>query len=912
MRARILTMAILLALVCSVSHAQDKAAEFANWGDKYEVGPRLDWNTVSTAYDSTGVLWGIIESKRYTTTKRLVRWQAYGWHEVHVYTDSAILEANHSKKTKTGYVPPENAHRLVRGPDGSVVALCDNLSCLPLQLRGDQYRWMVPALFPGTASAWQVVKDSTGESWLVCGTAYQFLIDNPEQQEPVNAFTFIPSDDWKSSAWATIQGEGITAEPLVEDARGRLWLTLRNFADRVKRRNIDSPLYFETADERSVLPHYGPSVHVGLQWIACDSPDRFLLGFSGTAGVVTLNTTSDHLTYDPPGGGDALPSVEVIYSAHGKTFIEGSPISGSTDKELWALEDDGQWTKVISSLDRDPAHFAFSLNGYRPTLETERGFWLGGNGGSSAWFLGKDGEAPVELDWEKGFPFKNTVVIQKLPDGRLLFAGPDHDDLIITEEGLLSNTAPEASQQDSQARVSFESIGHDVVTLDPQGYVWRMSSKKFGVERRANGEWTSFTPHTMPTALNHLIDPPSFFLEIDSTGKVWLFRTLADYAATTVNATTSTEPIPQYCAVFDPPEVGTDDEGQWTVYSSFPEALSTNWPVKFMRRGLGAPSPTIKSLGDRFAFRESGFLYFFNGVWQVWKEGDIGKYYDQMGTKWYRFEKNGQLAFGDYGNRFVLENDSNWTRVIPVDPPKKAKNERPTELVGRDLWSWERDNLGLFWAAYGIDLSRVGAGRDLPALPSGGSAPIGPSDTIDGVMVTREGEYFFLINPNRTYARDVLMLTYDGFPETAAHLEVTREDDLVLNFDTEYHRPLLHTWRWDGGPWADAVDTPNVTLGDVTLSNERLEVMAITDYFVTDPTPLGLKRPPRAIEDQPVETLIANLSDKDFKLRQTAAEALAKRGEAVRQALLAAREQADTDTQWWIDAVLQRISDDSE
>ena len=153
-------------------------------------------------------------------------------------------------------------------------------------------------------------------------------------------------------------------------------------------------------------------------------------------------------------------------------------------------------------------------------------------------------------------------------------------------------------------------------------------------------------------------------------------------------------------------------------------------------------------------------------------------------------------------------------------------------------------------------------------------------------------------------------------PETKVQI-VSSPQNIVTNFDVaivfETIGPLVDQdvvfqWRIDGGPWRQTGET-TVWLPPLADGEHRFEVRSVTDgKYVQDPSAM-VRFEVQIDYEQAVRSAIEDLGAADYDQREVAARRLIFLGESTVPYLEEALKTADEDTQWWIQAVTERIRD---
>jgi HEAT repeat protein len=101
--------------------------------------------------------------------------------------------------------------------------------------------------------------------------------------------------------------------------------------------------------------------------------------------------------------------------------------------------------------------------------------------------------------------------------------------------------------------------------------------------------------------------------------------------------------------------------------------------------------------------------------------------------------------------------------------------------------------------------------------------------------------------------------------------------------------------------------TNSLSLDHLANGSHVLKVTAIDDQLNRDATPATATFEVKIDSAKQVALLIALLRHPDFERRKEAVQALARQPARAAPALQAARETANEEQRWWIDAALQEI-----
>jgi hypothetical protein len=871
--------------------------------------------TLSARYDSEGVLWGIVLQGK---NHYVAYWTEAGWQTAQVaITEDDLAPDGFDDDVAPGVYPVLFLPRLVRGPDGTVIAIPETFHEVSLQLRGTRYRWH-PAV--NEQRPCHIYRDASGEAWLVSGTARDFFIEGPQQYQPLMVVDQ-DDDEYLQHLTSALHGIGLPATSLIEDALGRFWYSFEGMADIGELNGMECLLIFDpnfsardpiSPESGAGLPHtviydgekghYLPNRenwndpwHQGYTCFMYELSARtILMGYSYQESFQEIDTIAmigrPLLPEDTP----RSTSMASIYPAQDRLY-------GVASGQLWMQEHGGAWRRMEEMIDAGKNPFAFELGLLRPGLRTQKGLWIG-TSGNGVVFVSKGSDTPEQFNWERGFPIATTEVIAKLPNGKLLFAGPDCTDFIVAEDELLSTPAR------SGDRFVLQEWEGSLIQ-DNGGNVWRRQNRpEYNFTRWEGEDWRSFkTP-----AGKDLADGSVF--AFDTTNRLWSCKQYVeeiDYAFKTVGAA---PPV----TIFTPPDIGVTSNGKFKEYPSFDDALLSEWPVAWEGRlaeDLLTFSTMVAGPGKTFAFCNEDFLVYFDGdEWHNWTWKELMGEENPQGPRCC-FDSHGTL----YATRPARQSGGAWEeaqvwRLLANGSWQNMgeQGEACSPSSYRRYWHRSgrepvRDFLGTTWVQRET-LYREGMGLSLPVLPEAAPSPLNAGQSLRQVFLTRDGGYFFEVQiPGKGGAQHFFLPPDPAPPETETVVGATEDGHVTLNFETPWEGPLWHTWRIDGGEWAAATQEKQVVLENLLPGARVVKVAAIAEHFVIDPTPLSLEVTAAVDTPASLKALIGQLASEVFAEREAASRALVRRGEEALPALREARKTAQAEWLWWIDSVIAAI-----
>jgi hypothetical protein len=521
----------------------------------------------------------------------------------------------------------------------------------------------------------------------------------------------------------------------------------------------------------------------------------------------------------------------------------------------------------------------------RPFLATGRGLWVGAFG-SGPWLVPAGRGAPALVDWHYAYPLDGSEGLFQLAAGRLLIVSANEGSIAVKPDDLLA---------------AFESPP-EVSTLNPpRTFIQDVRGHIFGLlpwVENALSDWDgkTWTDHPLPGGF----DPQHFFtFAADSLNRIWL---LPDAFGKAV-------------AIFDP------GHQTFEVYPGYADALQAQLPrpESFHLDGNLFTVPSFSPDG-RICYRDewSQVRYFDGQKWLRWGRKEIeGTNIPHLDGPAF-FDRAGNVAVNIGGKTWEFTEAKGW-HMTDFEPGPGTEQERqrrhsPTPLAGCDIGNPEsiaQDRLGTYWLTHRGQLYRAIPGLCLPQFSPQEHQPFIDSREVRKVLIDLEGnalvETYFHLHPN--VGEYVIVKPRLPLHKTILHATVAPSGAVEVRFSTPNPGKVWFTWRVDDSPWAAPTHQAQATLEWLPNGKHRIEAAAIDERLQIDPTPATALVEIRVDPREQISALIKRLRDPDYSVRNAAVAALLRQPAFALPLLRSAREQADADQRWWIDAAIQQIEE---
>jgi hypothetical protein len=385
----------------------------------------------------------------------------------------------------------------------------------------------------------------------------------------------------------------------------------------------------------------------------------------------------------------------------------------------------------------------------------------------------------------------------------------------------------------------------------------------------------------------------------DSLNRIWL---LPDALGKTV-------------AIFEP------IQQTFEVYPSYADALQAQLPRResFHLDGNLFTVPSFSPDG-RICYRDewSQVRYFDGQKWLRWGRKEIeGTDIPYLGSPAF-FDHAGNVAVNIGGKTWEFTEAKGW-HMTDFEPglgtdQERRRRQSPAPPAGCDIGNPEsiaQDRLGTYWLTYRGQLYRAISGLCLPQFSPHEHQPFIDSREVRKVLIDLEGNalletYFHLYSNVGEY---VIVKARPPLPKTILRAIVTPSGAVEARFSTSNPGKVWFTWRVDDGPWAAPTHKAQATLEWLPNGKHRIEAEAIDERLQIAPTPTAALVEIHVDPREQISALINRLRDPDYSVRNAAVAALAHQPALALPLLRSAREKADTDQRWWIDAAIQQIEE---
>jgi hypothetical protein len=189
--------------------------------------------------------------------------------------------------------------------------------------------------------------------------------------------------------------------------------------------------------------------------------------------------------------------------------------------------------------------------------------------------------------------------------------------------------------------------------------------------------------------------------------------------------------------------------------------------------------------------------------------------------------------------------------------------------------------------------------------------PFGDARTIKSALIDPEGNAFLetYLHSHPNIGEYVVVKAQAPLPNTKLHTSVEASGFVKLHFDTQVKGKVCYTWRIDGGDWSPPSESAETTLSWLANGKHTIEAAALDERLQIDPNPPRTEVTIQVDPQAQIAALIEQLKDPSYDKRDAAVAGLLRQPALALPALQSAREKADADQRWWIDAAIQQIKD---
>ena len=464
---------------------------------------------------------------------------------------------------------------------------------------------------------------------------------------------------------------------------------------------------------------------------------------------------------------------------------------------------------------------------------------------------------------------------------------------------LLGNAAAPAAGDEPPrtARLDTEAFRNARgIAQDSRHHLWAMiAGKECTLHEWDGGKWIA---HAWPREIRREHIPDA--VAIDSRQRVWVTSENGDSTV----------------GIYDPAQ------DAWQSFANDEQAYQAQLPdgVDFLPGPLRRKLPSFSD--GRICFLDSRWLihFFKGGQWRTWTREQITgeKTFPFDGPPFFSRRKN--LAINIDRNTWEFTQQRAWHRAARARgmadfSDSAAQQGKPLALpsgwTGGHCDSAVADTDGAFWITAARQLYKACGSLCVPVtLPESFLAASDPwflqSAFIDpsgnAVLVSKGSPMHPDIQPD-----PLLLLAGEPPRGTRATVERVDADAVTLRFSAESGNLVGYLWRLGDENWRTPPSAPVLRIPDLENGDYRITVAAVNEALQLDPSPFTLPFAINIDRKKQVTDLIRQLGDPDFTRRNAAVRALARQSAFALPALRAARETADADRQWWLDAAIQSI-----
>ena len=659
----------------------------------------------------------------------------------------------------------------------------------------------------------------------------------------------------------------------VEDGKGRVWVwSDPSFSGYASLRGV---LVF--TDEHSELHDLTSSLKKGAEVLAIARADeRHMWVAVENDGVYRVDIDTFALERLPDPAPKALCRVHELFVDGGDLYaVQDVVVSGRT---LWRLRD-GQWTQLISRLDDSQSHGSMP----RSWLPIKEGL-LVQSYPSDPWFIPREGE-PARFSWRSGFPMESARAFARFADGTFFAIGNGSRFVhLALDLPPRERQNPRLLDLDSNGGWTLDASGHPWTTLKqtPES-ISEWDGEKWIAHPVPGGNFT----HPQNITPDH---EGRIWVNIGGAGdhqKTWAFDTAADQWQTFDNTQAA------YLAVRDR-------------------------PPHYLTGRMFDIDPQYSADRQRIAYRAGAayVLYYDGSAWQRLNRFQItGKNEDNaVGPPW--FDAEGKLRVNlRPGMSWRRDEAGKWSEVpfqshFPTDiwsentnhttekpsPPEGCVTDKPDSIVV--------DNLGTFWLTWQQALYKCVPGRCVKVFGADEPNPFISGRQLREAFVDPRGNAFLLTASAAMNA--FILKPKSAPPRTGLSVEPVGADSVRVRLHADAGQPVQFRWRLDDGPWRLTGDD-TLPLYSLPAGSHRVVVSGVDAELQTEAPPVAATFEVKIDPARQIAGFISRLSDPDYAQRNAAVRALALQPDRAIPALRQARETAEGDTPWWIDAALQQI-----
>lgn len=450
---------------------------------------------------------------------------------------------------------------------------------------------------------------------------------------------------------------------------------------------------------------------------------------------------------------------------------------------------------------------------------------------------------------------------------------------------------------------------------DKQRRVWVILSLRYNALSEWNG--TRWIHHAVP---RHYKLTDIAELAFDRLGRVWLLP-YSSHGQT---------------AIYDPRPQSAAKGAAWQVFPNYRAALLAELKVtpqnppypQFLPELDNEHDPrpwqTPDVRGRRLCYLQSddSVHYYDGGRWQRWTikaitglksnyidlEGPV--YFGQggvltlpVGGKVWRYEsKGGQSRWKEHAFS-AEEQDLRHARLrVEEETVKETVPDHELPVEDGSTPSVYTDRNGEGWYLWKRQLYKAVPGLKAAQFAPGANHPFLDERPLNTVLVDKFGTVFC------DTGEEIVILLPTAPTVVRAKAYAKSIDAFVIDCATQPQGPQgeqRFRWRLNSGPWSTWRTASRFHLSDLPGGTHRLEVMSLDARLRSSPKPAVVTLKVHLDADKQVADFIADLSSPDYAKREKAVVGLAKQPQRALTPLRAARQKANADLKWWIDAAIQ-------
>jgi len=536
------------------------------------------------------------------------------------------------------------------------------------------------------------------------------------------------------------------------------------------------------------------------------------------------------------------------------------------------------WSKVIDGLQTAGWYTA---DGPMPIFSTAAGTWIAVTG-TGIWWSPRNGTKPALLDWRRGFHLAGVSTIFELNDHRVIAAQSYRQPVILPES--LPPLLPPSSLNFKEEKLRMTTTA---LQPDSRAHLWGLLlNGSTGLDEWDGAKWIS---HPLPPKLDR-----SNILTVaaDNSDRIWCFLA-------------PSTPV----AIYD------QHKGLWESYANLKSAVDAHRREPgFAFRPEWTEAPKI--LGNKIAAYWDAITYFDGETWHSWQQQNISKteYVDVMPY----FNASGQLSLRGNDHAWTWDGKSWQVSKLPeanAPDQREALRVRVTSELQQIGFSF--GNSGDLmnptagphgdWFFVDYQLYHYLDGMARAQFTENQANPYLQWAVIDAVREDAGGRIWLGTYAAASY-RFIRLLPPVTKPIT---LKVTSQtqDTVTINIGGG-DKSLLYEWQMDDSPATISGDRSR-RFANAIPGGHTISVTPLTSRLIPAATANKLQWTSTIAPHDQIANLILQLGTGTDQDKTSAADTLAQYGNAAVAPLNTARVSATENEQWWIDAILQKIGEQS-